>query len=99
MLTVAKNSAYSVDTASTGAVIIAGNSVPARIGKAPANAMTITWSSIVGKIYVVGCKSSFSDTVWTNLSGNITASNTITSYTDTSASKHSSRFYLVYATN
>jgi hypothetical protein len=59
----------------------------------------ITWKSVVGKIYVVAYKNSLSVTTWTNLSGPITATATSTSYTDTTASKNNTRYYVVYVTD
>jgi hypothetical protein len=99
VLTLAANSAYTVGSANSGTVTIAGNSVPSTIGGAAGHAVKITWNSVAGKIYRVAYKSSLSDTTWTDLSGLITATGTTTSYTDTTASRHSTRYYVVYVTD
>jgi len=44
--------------------------------------VTITWTSVPGKIYHVTCKDSASDPYWSDLSGPIIASSTSTSWTD-----------------
>jgi gluconolactonase len=43
--------------------------------------VTFTWASVSNKIYHVACKGSFSDSVWSDLSPAITASNAVTSWT------------------
>ncbi len=98
-LTLAANSAYTVGATSGATVTIAGNSVPSTIGKVAGNNMKITWSSAVNKAYRVAYKNSLSDATWTNLSGLITATGTNTSYTDTTASSKTQRYYVVYVTN
>ncbi|MDE3068519.1 MAG: right-handed parallel beta-helix repeat-containing protein [Verrucomicrobiota bacterium] len=92
-------SGYTVGSAGNATVTIAGNSVPSKIGKAPGGHLKITWSSVVGKVYVVAYKISLSDATWTNLSGPITATSTTTSYTDTMASFKSQGYYVVYVTD
>jgi len=98
VLALAANSAYAVGTASSASVTIAGNSVPGSLSKAGGH-MKITWSSVVNKAYRVDYKDSLSDAAWTNLSGLITATSTSTSYTDTTASSKTQRYYVVYVTN
>ncbi|MDB6018452.1 MAG: hypothetical protein JWR19_2941 [Pedosphaera sp.] len=99
VLTLSANSAYTVGSANSATVNIAGNAVPTTIDKVPSNDVKITWSSVVGKVYSVVSKVSLSDTTWTNLSGLITATNTTTSYTDTTGSKPKTRYYTVYVTD
>jgi len=79
--------------------ITGGNSLHATISKDTDNAMRITWSSVVGKVYRVASKNSLSDSTWADLSGLLTATSTTTSYTDTTASRQPQRFYVVYVTN
>jgi len=93
------NSAYTVGSAKSATVNIAGNNVPSTISKAPGNNVKITWGSVAGKVYGVASQSNLGGTTWTNLSGLITATNTTTSYTDTTASKPKTRYYIVYVTN
>ena len=99
VLTLAANSAYAIGSANSATVTIAGNSVPSSIGNAPGHNMQVTWSSTVGKTYYVAYKTSLTDAKWTNLSGPITATGTSTSYVDSTASKSTTRYYLVYVTN
>jgi hypothetical protein len=99
VLTLSANSAYTAGSASSGTVTIAGNSVPSTIGNAPGHNVKVTWTSVAGKIYRVAYKSNLSDATWTDLSGLITATGTSTSYTDTTASNKTQRYYVVYVTN
>jgi hypothetical protein len=98
VLSLAANSAYTIGANSTATVTIAGNSVPSSIGKSGAN-MKVTWSSVVNKAYRVAYKNSLTDATWTNLGSLITATGTSTSYTDTTASSKTQRYYIVYVTN
>ena len=43
--------------------------------------VTFTWASVPNKIYHVACKGSFSESVWSDLSPAIIASNAVTSWT------------------
>lgn len=99
VLNLATNSAYTPGTAANATVTIAGNSVPSTIGGAPGHNVKITWTSVVGKIYRVAYKNSLTDATWTNLSGLITATGTTTSYTDTTASTKTQRYYVVFVTD
>jgi len=97
-LTLSANTAYTVGSASNAAVSIAGNNVSiTSLHKVPGG-ITLTWSSVAGKIYRVAFKDNLTDP-FTDSIGNITAVSSSTSWTDstTGASKH--RFYLVYVTN
>lgn len=99
VLTLSANSAYTTGATGNATVTIAGNNVPCTIGSAPGHNVKITWNSIVGKAYRVAYKTSLAGTTWMNLSGLITATGTTTSYTDTTASKSTTRYYLVYVTD
>jgi hypothetical protein len=99
ILTLAANSLYTVGTSNSATVNIAGNNVPTTSVKTTGASVTITWASTPGKIYRVAYKSSMTDTTWTNLSGNITATSASTSWTDQSATKFIQRFYVVYVEN
>jgi hypothetical protein len=97
-LALSANSTYTVGATGSATVTIAGNSVPSSIAKTGGN-MKITWSSVVNKTYRVAYKNSLTDATWVNLSGLITATGTSTSYTDTTASGKTQRYYVVYVTN
>jgi Bacterial Ig domain/Protein of unknown function (DUF1565) len=99
VLTLLSNSAYTSGSANSATVTIAGNSVASAISMAAGHTVKITWNSVVGKVYVVAYKTSLRDTAWTSLSGPITATGASTSYTDTTASEHTIRYYLVYVTD
>ncbi len=98
VLTLSANSAYAVGSANNAAVTIAGNSVPSSLKVTGAGA-TVKWTSVVGKIYRVAYKTTLSGATWTNLSGLITATGTTSSYSDNTASKSTSRYYVVYVTD
>jgi len=97
-LALSANSTYAIGATGSAAVAIAGNSVPSSIAKTGGN-MKIIWSSVVNKTYRVAYKNNLTDATWTNLSGLITATGTSTSYTDTTASGKTQRYYVVYVTN
>jgi hypothetical protein len=99
-LTLSANAAYTIGSANSASVTIAGNNVPiTSLRKAPANGgMVITWSSQAGKTYRVTDKSNLTDP-WVDLSGNITATGSSTSWTDSTAGASKQRFYAVYVTN
>jgi len=99
-LALSVNAAYTIGSANSASVTIAGNNVPVTsLRKAPANGgMVITWSSQAGKTYRVADKSSLTDP-WVDLSGNIMAAGPSTSWTDSTAGASKQRFYAVYGTN
>ncbi len=98
-LTLSANAAYTVGSPNSAAVTIAGNSVTITSIKATRTSVTITWASAPGKTYRVAYENSLSDATWTDLSGNITATSTATSWTDKAASKSTQRYYVAYVVN
>jgi hypothetical protein len=75
----------------------ASSSVSIQSGEAVRNspfAFVIKWSSTPGRRYLVQCSCKLSPT-WSNLSGVITATNTITTYSDTRSSSDESQFYRI----
>jgi len=100
---VARDAAGNQTTATTSVVV--SNSTPTvtptvSITSITGTSSTITWSSTPGKTYRVTYKNDLTDATWSDLSGNITATNTITSWKDTTAGASKHRFYLVnYAVN
>ena len=56
---------------------------------------TITWDTRVGTVYRILNKSSLSQTNWVNVTGNFTATSTTTSWTDLSAGREPSGFYII----
>ena len=92
------SAAYTVGSSFSGSVTIAGNGVPSSLRKVPGNNMQISWSSTPGKVYRVAYKNSLADN-WTDLSGNITATATSTTWTDTTSGASKQRYYTVYVTN
>jgi hypothetical protein len=100
MLALTANAAYTIGSPASATVTVAGNSVPvSSIKKVPGNDMQITWASTVGKIYRVAYKSNLTDPAWTDLSANVTATSTTTSWTDTTSGASKQRYYIVYVTN
>ncbi|PYI87333.1 MAG: hypothetical protein DME26_06490 [Verrucomicrobia bacterium] len=99
VLTLSANAAYTVGSSNAATVTIAPNTLPISSIKATGNGITIAWSSLSGKIYRVAYMNSVSDASWTDLSGDISATSTTTSWTDRTASKSIQRYYAVYVTN
>jgi len=93
------NPAYTVGPSGNATVTIAGNSVPSSLRKVPGNNMQITWASTPGKVYRMAYKNDLADPNWTDLSGNISATGTTTSGTDTTSGASMQRYYSVYVTN
>jgi hypothetical protein len=60
------------------------------------NGITISWNAIAGLTYRVQFKNNLADTSWTDLPGDITASNSIALKLD-SASTNATRFYRIIA--
>lgn len=63
-----------------------------------ADGMTLGWTSLPGQVYEVMFKNSLGDTNWTDLSGPITATDTITSWTDSLTTGVPRRFYRIQET-
>jgi len=99
VLTLSANAAYSVGSPNNATLTIAGNIIPCSVSKVPGNNFRITWASTPGKVYRVAYKNSMTDAHWTDLSGNITASTTTTSWTDTTSGASKQRYYTVYVVN
>ncbi len=64
-----------------------------------AGGMMITWPSSAGRTYSVAATSDLLNANWTNLSGNITATNSSTSWIDNATNVFPQRFYLVSILN
>ncbi|MHB8522382.1 MAG: glycoside hydrolase family 9 protein [Limisphaerales bacterium] len=99
IVTLASSVLYVVGTPNSGTVNITGNSVPITSVKATGKGITVTWTSVPGKIYQAVYKTTVLDKAWTALGGSITATATTTSVTDTTATKSTQRYYAVYVEN
>ena len=66
---------------------------------ATSNGVTINWAATPGKTYHVAYKHSLSENAWNDLSGDIAAASTTTSWTDAAGSRFPQRYYLVYVVN
>lgn len=64
----------------------------------PTGGMILRWTSLPGQIYHVLFKNNLTDTNWTDLSGPLAATNTLTSWTDTLITGVPQRFYLILQT-
>ncbi len=73
--------------------------VPMALSRAAAGAMRLTWPSAAGKIYRAAYKNNLTDPSWTYFIGDITATGTTTTWTDTTTAAANKRFYQVYVTN
>ena len=78
---------------------VPANSVASSLSRVSGGAMQFNWPGAVGKFYRVAYKNNLTDAAWTDLSGDINGTGTPCSWTDSTASSASKRFYLVYAVN
>ncbi len=90
---VQSNSAYSVGTPATLAVQLSGNEVPASLHRSTAGTI-LTWLSSATKQYQVAYKNNLNDATWIPI-GQIVATDTTSSWTDSNASPGTQRFYMV----
>jgi hypothetical protein len=114
VLTLSPDPTYSVGTPASATMTIVSNAVSGGTGGSSgstagssnitlqisrvAGGLKFTWNSVAGKIYRVASKPNLT-TPWKDLSSNITATNTTTSWTDTVLSHTNRQFYTVYSTN
>jgi hypothetical protein len=106
ILTLSSDPAYQVGAPANATMTIVSNAPPPvtspnitlQIAKTLGGGMKFTWNSVAGKIYRVASKSDMTS-AWKDLSGNITATGTTTSWTDTIMSHANRQFYTVYSTN
>jgi hypothetical protein len=100
VLTLAASPGYQAGSPKTAAITLAGNGINiAAIRNFPGGGIQLTWRSAPAKIYCVARKDTLSEAAWTDLSGNITATSTNTSWTDTATGATAQRFYTVYGVN
>ena len=86
-------SAYVVGTPSTVDVTLGGNTVPATL-KISTNGTILTWASNSNKQYHVAYKDNMTDPVWIPI-GQVTATDSTSSWVDSTIATRSQRFYLV----
>ena len=78
-----------------GSVMIgAGNASIPKLSISSSGA-TLSWVSTGGGVYQISYKNNLTDPTWTSLSGNISATGTLRTWTDTSARSASRRFYRI----
>jgi hypothetical protein len=108
VLTLSSDPSYQVGTPNTATMTIVSNA-PSGGPSGPSNitlqatrtlggGMKFTWNSVVGKTYRVASKTDMTSP-WVDLSGNIIATNSTTSWTDTVMSHANRQFYTVYSIN
>ncbi len=97
-LTLSPGGALAVNQPSSATVMIGGNSVRSAISKI-SGGMKISWPGVSGKTYRVASRSNLTSGSWTDMSGDITASGSSSSWTDSTAGGVNQRFYIVYQTN
>jgi hypothetical protein len=98
-LTLLPDAAYTVGGSGNSTITLVGNAPVVSLRKISGNNMQITWTSMPGKVYRVICKHDFTAPNWTEVSGNITATTTTTSWTDTTSAASKQGYYSVYMTN
>ena len=96
---IAQNSAGYQSTAEPVTFVVNNNPTPVMSITPSAGGMTITWLSSTGQTYYVAAKANLSDANWINLSGNISATNLSTSWTDHAMGAFPRRFYVVIGAN
>jgi hypothetical protein len=74
------------------------SNISLQVSKTLGGGIKFTWNSVAGKIYRVASKANMTSP-WKDLSPNITATATTTSWTDTIMSHTNQQFYTVYSTN
>jgi hypothetical protein len=106
ILTLSSDPGYQVGTPANATMTIVSNAPPPvtppnitlQIAKTLGGGIKFTWNSAAGKIYRVASKSNMTSS-WKDLSANITATGSTTSWTDTIMSHTNQQFYTVYSTN
>jgi hypothetical protein len=100
ILTLLLDPNYNADAPFNATVTIEDNDIAIlAIDRTPAGSVQITWTSSPGKTYRVAGRDGFAAPGWTDLSGDITAANVTTTWTDTTADGFVQRFYRVYSVN
>jgi len=85
ILAISANTNYLVGATNSTFITIAGNSGPITSTEFASGAATLTWASVAGKVYQVLYKNSLSASNWSTFSTNITASGSLTTWTDATA--------------
>jgi hypothetical protein len=98
MLTLAANNSYTVGSPSAANMTLIGNTVRSTL-KIAAAAPSLSWPTTPGKSYRVCYKNSLSDPTWVPATGTIVAAGNGMSWSDSTASGKSQRFYLVNQMN
>jgi hypothetical protein len=99
VLTLSADAAYEIGSPNTATVNIIR---PGAFGIAIARVagdVRLTWTSIPGRTYRVAFKNFLTDGSWTDLSADIIAATTNTSYTTTTSGAAGQRYYVVYELN
>jgi hypothetical protein len=97
VLSISSNANYSFSSPVSAIVDIAGNTVPVKLSVST-NGALLRWDSTSAKAYKIAYKNSLTDPAWTT-AGNLTATNSSTSWLDPGAVGRSSRFYMVAQVN
>ena len=90
---VQSNASYSLGSPATVSVKLSGNTVPASLRLSTQGAI-LTWTSNSSKQYNVAYKNNLNDANWIPI-GQVTATDTTSSYTDNAPSGWTQRFYMV----
>jgi hypothetical protein len=98
-LTVSSGPAPASGQSANATLVIAGNSVRSAIREVPGGGMRLSWQGVSGKNYRVAFRPTLTSGNWTDISGNVTASNSAPAWTDPTAGIVGQRFYIVYQTN
>jgi len=85
ILAISASTNYLVGATNSTFITIAVNSGPITSTEFASGAATLTWASVAGKVYQVLYKNSLSASNWSTFSTNITASGSLTTWTDATA--------------
>ena len=94
-LTLATSGSYTVGSSASATVTIAGNSGPITAIRVAGHKATLTWASVSGKNYQVLYKNSLFASTWSPLGSSVTATNTLTTWSDSTVSPTSQRYYRI----
>ncbi len=95
ILALSANPSYLVGVSNRATINIVGNSGPITSIRMSNGTSSLVWASVPGKVYQVLFKNSLAAANWSALTTNITATNSLTPWVDTTAGSVRQRFYRI----
>jgi hypothetical protein len=100
VLTIGADAGYTVGAPASASVNITATALPKITAiSRDTNGAQLAWEGRPGQAYRVAYKNSLTDAGWTDISGDISATESTVSWSDSTAGEASQRFYLVYEVN